>query len=112
MVIYNVTCNVDSSVHDQWIVWMREHIPQVLGTGLFMEARFTKVLVKEQDGSHTYSIQYKAFSAQALQEYKDKHSEALQKDGLEKWADKVLSFRTELEVVDEYTVRRKEESQN
>ena len=32
MIIYNVTINVDDSIHAQWREWIKEHIPQVLGT--------------------------------------------------------------------------------
>ena len=34
MYIYNVTTNIDESVHDEWLHWMKEiHIPDVLATG-------------------------------------------------------------------------------
>ncbi|MGQ3086877.1 DUF4286 family protein, partial [Flavobacterium sp.] len=30
MIIYNVTINIDDSVHDKWLTWMMEkHIPEV-----------------------------------------------------------------------------------
>ena len=35
MVIYNVTVNIDDSAHDEWLIWIKEHIPQVLATGKF-----------------------------------------------------------------------------
>ena len=28
MIIYNVTINVDDSIHAQWREWIKEHIPQ------------------------------------------------------------------------------------
>ena len=66
MIIYNVTVNVDDSVIEQWLVWIKEHIPKVLATGKFTEAKLTKVLVEEQMGGQTYSIQYRAISKEAL----------------------------------------------
>ena len=48
MIIYNVTINVDDSVHDEWLTWIKEHIPQVLATGKFSGAKLTKVLVEEE----------------------------------------------------------------
>ena len=104
MIIYNVTVNIHDSIVDQWLVWIKEHIPQVLATGKFSEAKLTKVLVEEQMGGQTYSIQYLAISKEALKAYYENEAEKLRQDGLTKFGDKMLAFRTELEIVDEYTV--------
>jgi hypothetical protein len=104
MIIYNVTVNIDDSIHDDWLAWIKEHIPQVLATGKFTEAKLTKVLVKEELGGTTYSVQYKAISREALEAYYKEDAEKLRGDGLKKFADKMLAFRTELEIIDEYSV--------
>lgn len=104
MVIYNVTVNIDASIHDEWLVWIKEHIPQVLGTGKFDRATLTRVLVDDNSGAFTYSIQYRAHSREALQEYYENHAEGLRQAGADKFADKMLAFRTELEFIDEYSV--------
>ncbi|MDB9720258.1 DUF4286 family protein [Winogradskyella sp.] len=106
MIIYNVTLNIDKSITKDWLVWIKEHIPQVLATGKFTEAKLTKVLV-EDDEADTYSIQYRATSREALDSYYAEHAERLKKEGLMRFADKVLAFRTELEIVDEYAVNFK-----
>jgi hypothetical protein len=105
--IYNVTVNVDNSVHEEWLVWIKQHILKVLSTGKFDGATFTKVLVEEEMGGHTYSIQYKAYSRKALDKYYEENAEELRSEGLKKFADKTLAFRTELEVIDEYAVNFK-----
>ena len=69
MIIYNVTVNIDDSAHDQWLKWIKDHIPQVLATGKFKEAKLTKVLIDEEMGGQTYSIQYRAHSREALDLY-------------------------------------------
>ena len=33
MIIYNVTINVEDSIHSDWILWIKEHIREVLDTG-------------------------------------------------------------------------------
>lgn len=50
MIIYNETLSIDDSIHDEWLVWIKEHIPQVLATGKFEKATLTKVLVDEEMG--------------------------------------------------------------
>mgnify|MGYP000167699059 FL=1 len=107
MIIYNVTINIDASIHDEWLAWIKEHIPQVLATGKFDKALLTKVLVEEELGGHTYSVQYTSHSREALDAYYNEDAEKLKAEGLKKFADKMLAFRTELQVVDEYSVTLK-----
>ena len=104
MIIYNVTANIDNSIHDEWLKWIKEHIPQVLATGKFEKATLSKVLVEEEMGGQTYSVQYKSYSREALDAYYKEDAEKLRTDGLKRFADKMLAFRTELQIVDEYTV--------
>ena len=105
MIIYNVTSNIDASIHDQWLIWIKEHIPHVLATGHFTEAKLTKVLVKDPEGSVTYSVQYRAKSREALDNYYRNDADNLRQVGVQIFGDKVLGFRTELEVIDEYSVK-------
>lgn len=106
MYIYNVTSNIDESIHNQWLTWMKEeHIPQVLATGKFEKATLAKVLVEEDMGGVTYAIQYRANSREALEAYYKEDAPRLRADGLKMFADKVLSFRTELQILDEYSVK-------
>lgn len=105
MIIYNVTSNIDPSIHDQWLAWIKEHIPHVLATGHFTEAKLTKVLVEDQTGSVTYSVQYRAKSREALANYYNKDADKLRQESFKMFGDKVLAFRTELEVIDEYSVK-------
>lgn len=104
MIIYNVTLNIDESIHDEWLSWIKEHIPQVLATGKFKKAKLTKVLVEEELGGVTYAVQYTAFSRESLDAYYKEDAERLRQEGLKFFADKMLAFRTELEIIDEYSV--------
>ena len=104
MIIYNVTINIDESIHNEWLTWIKEHIPQVLATGKFTEAKLAKVLVDEENGATTYAIQYRAKSREDLEAYYKEDAEKLRQDGSSRFADKMLAFRTELEIIDEYSV--------
>ncbi len=105
MIIYNVTCNFHKQIEQQWLIWIKNHIPEVLATGHFLDARLTKVLIQEEDGSATYSVQYKARSRETLTAYYQNDADRLRKIGLENFGDQVLAFRTELELIDEYRVK-------
>jgi len=104
MIIYNVTINIDETIHDEWLNWIKNHIPQVLATGKFSEAKLTRVLVKEDLNEVTYSVQYRAKSREDLNNYYQFDADKLKQEGLIKFGDKMLAFRTELEIIDEFTV--------
>lgn len=107
MIIYNVTANIEESIHNEWLTWIKTQIPKVLATGKFEKATLSRVLVDEDMGGITYSIQYRSYSRQALDAYYKDDANALRNEGLKKFADKMLTFRTELEIIDEYTVNFK-----
>ncbi|MFD1094715.1 DUF4286 family protein [Salegentibacter chungangensis] len=101
MYIYNVTINVQEDIHDKWVKWMKEeHIPDMLNTGKFTKALMTRVLVQEEMGGITYSVQYTAESKQMLQQYYIENSEELREKS-KPFEGKFVAFRTELEVVSE-----------
>jgi phosphoribosylamine-glycine ligase len=103
MIIYNVTINIHESVHDQWMKWMQEkHINDVLATGKFSTARMVKVLVEEEMGGTTYSIQYTTDSKETLERYYQEDAPKLRDEGQALFGDKMLAFRTELEVISEF----------
>ncbi len=103
-IIYNVTVNIDDSAHKEWLIWIKEHIPKVLATGKFESAKLTKILVEEELGGQSYSIQYTSYSREALDAYYREDAEKLKAEGLKLFADKMLAFRTELEIIDQYNV--------
>lgn len=103
MYIYNVTINIDETSHDEWIQWMeKSHIPDMLATGKFTSARMLKVLVEEEMGGITYSVQYLTESKKMLTQYYAEDAPRLRQDALRKFADKFVAFRTELELLKEY----------
>lgn len=102
MVIYNVTINIDEDIHDRWLDWMQnEHIPHMLATGKFIKALMTRVLVREEMGGCTYSVQYTAKSKEMLQRYYDEDAELLRSHS-SPFEGKYVAFRTELEIVSEH----------
>lgn len=100
MIIYNVTVNIDDDVHDAWKHWMKEvHIPEVLGTGMFLENRFMKVLVEEEMGGTTYAIQYTCENMERFRQYEEQFAPSLRADAEKRFGGKFVAFRTLLETV-------------
>ena len=101
MIVYSVTVNIDSDVHDDWLAWMQnKHIPDVMACGIFKEYRMLKV-ISRNDGEEgiSYNIQYSCPSMADLHRYQVNHAPALQKEHQERYQDKFVAFRTLLETV-------------
>ena len=101
MYIYNVTINVLEEIHDEWVNWMKaEHIPEMLSTGKFSKALMSRVLVEEEMGGITYSVQYTTESKEMLQKYYEENAPTL-RSRTKLFEGKFVAFRTELEIVSE-----------
>jgi hypothetical protein len=100
MIIYNVTVNVDIEVHEMWLAWMRHtHLPEVMATGHFLDARICRVL-SEGDSGATYAIQYSCTDMATYQAYREKHAPRLMAETEKYYGGKAMAFRTLLEVLD------------
>ena len=103
MYIYNVTLNMDAAIVEEWLHWMKtKHIQEVLNTGKFISARLIQVLIEEEMGGITYSVQYTTDSKETLDKFYIEDEPEFHREALGLFADKMLSFRTELEVISEH----------
>jgi len=103
MILYNVTVNIHESVQDQWLKWMQQtRIPAILATGKFSSAKIVKVLIEEEMGGTTYSIQFTTDSKATLEQYYAEDAQRFRQESYQLFGEKMLAFRTELEVISEH----------
>lgn len=103
MIIYNVTSCIDIKVHQDWLDWMQKtHIPAMLNTGKFFNARMVRVLDDQDPDSITFSVQYYTSSKEMLERYYTEDAPRLRQESAALFADKILQFRTELEIISEH----------
>jgi hypothetical protein len=101
MYIYNVTINIQEEIHEKWLEWMKnDHIPEMMATGKFTKALMSRVMVEEEMGGLTYSVQYTTKNREMLLRYYEEDAARLRAktkpfEGL------FVAFRTELEIVSE-----------
>ncbi len=102
MIIYNVTVNVDDSIADEWVKWMKEkHLSDVLNTQMFQKATLSRLLTRQPDETGvTYVVQYMAPDMAHYERYRDEFAPGLQADGRNRFGDKFIAFRTLMESVD------------
>jgi Domain of unknown function (DUF4286) len=98
MYIYNVTVNLDASIHEEWLNWMKQkHVPDVLNTGCFTENRILRVLVDDEGA--TYSVQYHFDTMEIYEKYQKEFAPALQKEHADKYSGMFAAHRTLLQVM-------------
>jgi hypothetical protein len=100
MILYNVTIKLDWSIHDNWLLWMKnEHIPDVINTGCFTHARLVRLLEVDDTDGPTYATQYYAASRELYDNYITNYAHAMREKGFAKWGNQFVAFRSLMEVV-------------
>ena len=100
MILYNVTVNIHESVQDQWLQWMQQtRIPAILATGKFSSAKIVKVLIEEEMGGTTYSVQFTTDSKVTLEKYYIEDAPQFRQESYQLFGEKMLAFRTRERIV-------------
>lgn len=99
MIIYNVTIKTDPSITESWLDWMKsEHLAEMMGTGLFQKHVMSRLLEDDADGD-TFVVQYFCDNYERYLEYLERYAPQMRAKGIEKFGDKVIGFRTVMEVL-------------
>ncbi len=100
MIIYNVTIKIDFSIQKEWLTWLKEeHIPDILHTGCFTNARILQLLETDDTEGPTYAIQYYAESKSMYNLYIEKYAGLQRQKFFDKWGDQFIAFRSVMQVV-------------
>lgn len=100
MLIYNVTLKVHPDVASEWKAWMLQtHIPEMINTGLFVRYNFCRLLDQDESDGITFVAQYFCNSRNDYEQYLQQHAPAMRQKGIDKFGDKVLGFRTLMEML-------------
>lgn len=103
MIIYNITANIHDNVHDKWFEWAQNtYIPGLLETGKFSKAKMVKVLVDEEMGGVTYSLQFETDSKETLEKFYKEDANYFEAQARSLFGEMMLTFKTELEVIKEF----------
>jgi hypothetical protein len=101
MFIYNVTTNVNWSIHDAWLEWMQtDHMPAIIKTNCFVRYQLLRLHEQDETEGPTYVAQYFAESKALYNRYIELFANEFRKEYNEKWGNNFVAFRTLLEVVE------------
>ncbi len=100
MVILNTTYSVRTALQDRWIEWMRNnYFPFLETTGMIEDKVFSRIMVGEQAGSFSYSLQLYLKSALVYQDFEQKYLPQCEAKLIKEFGQDVLSFTTLLKVI-------------
>jgi hypothetical protein len=104
MILYSVSVVVPVDLADEWSSWMQSiHIPDVMATGIWKEARFSRVHEPVLDSHVTFQTQYLCDSYDDFDRYRAEYAPALQAHHNELFGTQVMATRSVQEVVAEFT---------
>ncbi len=100
MFIYNVTVHVEPTVEQDWLNWMKDdHLPKMIQTGQFLQAKLFKVITDQDHGGVSYATQYHCDSRNEYENYIAQQADALRQDAIDRFGNSILAFRTQLEEI-------------
>ncbi len=100
MILYNVTTKVEWSIHEEWLLWMKEeHISEVIASGCFTHSKFLRLIEVDETDGPTYAVQYFAESKSNYNRYIESYSTPMRQKSFEKWGTKCMAFRSVMQVV-------------
>jgi hypothetical protein len=97
MLIYEITATIFAELIEDYERYMREiHIPDLLDTGYFVKAYFTR------SGENRYRIYYHAHNQKALDEYLEKEAPHLREDFSKHFPEGITLSRENWEIIEEF----------
>ncbi len=93
MIIYNTSYILQSTTEDCFCKWMQEQfIPLLKETKTFAQSYFCKVMVQQEDGSQTYSLQLFFKNKALLNKYRNDFEPRCKAIFVAKYQTNILTF--------------------
>ncbi|MCT6868616.1 DUF4286 family protein [Apibacter sp.] len=103
MIIYSESFHVEYPSEKDWLLWVKNIlIPEMKKTQKFTKIIFSKVTSHSDESGCTYSLQYYAKSKNDLEDYYRNYSDKFSQLLVNTFGTKILSFKTELELIDSF----------
>jgi hypothetical protein len=98
--IYNVTTQVQKTIHHAWLEWItNDFAPDIIATGLFSHFQIVKILDIDESDGPTFAVQYFTDSREKYDIFFETHATNFSQKTFEKWNDKIISFRSLMEII-------------
>lgn len=92
--IYEVNIEVDASAHEEYRVWLRDHVAEMLTLPGFTGAKVFEVLDPPPSAGRVgLCVQYALQNRDALEDYLRDHAPRLRADGIARFGDRFQATR-------------------
>lgn len=99
--IYEVNLQLDPTLADDYLPWLRSHMQQMLGLDGFLSADLAQVLQPSTpDKQLQLCVRYQLRDESALQHYFDHHAQDMRAQGIARFGQQVQATRRVLHAVD------------
>lgn len=104
MILHNITYNVDTSIHLQWLEWVNAiFIPQLMQSRLISQSRICRILA-EEEGGKAYSLQLVSGSKKEHREFVAVHLHKAEAMMAEKFSGRFVNFSTALDILHQHDI--------
>jgi len=93
MVIYEVNLSIDEEIYSEYLVWLKEHVQQMLQFPGFIQASFLKPEQEENAPQEKLTVQYQLESRDDLQKYFTEFAPKMREDGIRRFGNKFSAER-------------------
>jgi hypothetical protein len=101
MLFHNITYNIDESLAEDFLDFMRTtHIPNVMKTGFPKAFKILKLLTEIDNGGMTYSFQYTFDSIEGFEVFENDYFDELNEAVDKRYRGKYVFFPSLLQVID------------
>ena len=100
MIIYNITINIDKTVHEEAIHWLKQtHVKRIMNDKIADNCHILQVMNISEEEGHTYCLHYELKDKESLVENLSDIEDKLLNDLSILFGEKVLTFSTLLEKI-------------
>ncbi len=101
MYIFNTTYNVDNTVKEAFVDWLRAtYIPLAIANSELSSPQLCRIITAEEIDGESFSLQFHVADRQSLERWYDSVGESLDISIEKLFGNKVLRFNTLLELFD------------
>jgi hypothetical protein len=93
MVIYEVNLSPDTAILNDFRVWLKQHIQDMMNTSHFIDAKVYELENEGENPEVQLTCHYIVESRETLESYFNKHAEAMRADGIEKFGSQFTATR-------------------
>lgn len=97
---YEVNLQVDATIVDEYLAWLRAHIAELLALPGFVDAQLSRIHEPVSPGRVAYCVRYRLHDRTALDAYLEQHAARMRAQGIERFGGRFEASRRILEPLD------------